>query len=1297
MLRLTGNPALTEFRLQRLLQEVRKIAPAVQAIATRYEHFIDLERALTPAERQLLATLLDYGPRLEAQPASGELLLVVPRLGTISPWSSKATEIVHNVGLKAVRRVERGVAYYLQATAQLSDHELFLIAPLLHDRMTESVLASFEEAEGLFQQGQPAPLVEIDLRGGGRAALEAADRELGLALADDEIDYLVDNYAKLGRNPTDAELMMFAQANSEHCRHKIFNADWIVDGEPQPHSLFQMIRNTYNRRPEGVLSAYSDNAAVAEGAVAQRFFPDPRTGVYCAVEEPVHLVMKVETHNHPTAIAPFEGAATGAGGEIRDEGATGRGAKPKAGLVGLSVSNLRIPGAEQLWEEELGRPQRIASPLQIVLEGPVGAASYGNEFGRPGLLGYLRTFEARVPGPDGEELRGYHKPIMIAGGVGNIRAQHIGKGDVPPLTQIVVLGGPAMLIGLGGGAASSMATGQSDEELDFASVQRSNPELQRRCQQVIDACWALGEDNPILSIHDVGAGGLSNAVPEILNDAGRGGRIELRAIPNADPGMSPMQIWSNEAQERYVLAIAPERMELFAQLCERERCPFAVIGEATAERELIVGDGHFDNTPVDLPMDMLLGKPPKMLREARRRQFTAPELALGDIDPTEAAYRLLRLPTVASKQFAITIGDRSVAGLTARDQLVGPWQTPVSDVAVTLSDYVGYSGEAMSMGERSPVALLDAPASCRLAVGEAITNIGAALIGDIRKINLSANWMAAAGTPEEDARLFDAVKAVGMELCPRLGIAIPVGKDSLSMQTVWREGDEERSMRAPLSLIVTAFAAVRDARRTLTPELRRDQGETVLLLVDFGQGRNRLGASALAQVYKQLGRTPADLDDPELLVAGFNALQALNAEGKLLAYHDRSDGGLFVTLAEMAFAARCGLDVELDAVGAEPLAALFSEELGVVVQVRAADRDEVVARLAAAGLAGHCHVLGTLRDDDRLVLRHGGQAVIDQPRVALQRAWHETSFHIQRLRDNPDCAQEEYDNLLDAEDPGLNASLSFDPAEDVAVPYIGTGARPRVAILRDQGVNGHVEMAAAFDRAGFEAVDIHMTDLTSGRRSLADVKGIAVSGGFSYGDVLGAGRGWAMTVLHNARARAEFEAFFQREDTFGFGSCNGCQLFTMLRELIPGAELWPRFVRNRSEQFEARLVMVELLESPSIFFAGMAGSRLPVVVAHGEGRAEFDSPEGLRRLTEAGLVSARFVDHYGRPTERYPYNPSGSPGGVTGLTSRDGRFLAFMPHPERTFRSIQFSWCPQEWGEESPWLRMFRNVRAWVG
>jgi len=1296
MLRLIGNPALSDFRLRKLLSAVRERVPAVTSIGTRFVHFVDVEQSLSEADLKTLERLVDYGPRLQDQPADGELLLVLPRPGTISPWSSKATDIAHNSGLTSVRRIERGTAYYLQSEQPLQEQDLAKIRPLLHDRMTEIVTCRMGDAEGLFLRAQPAPLAEIDLLGGGRAALEAADRDLGLALAADEIDYLVENYRALKRNPTDVELMMFAQANSEHCRHKIFNADWIIDGQRQERSLFAMIRNTHKHRPEGVLSAYKDNAAVAEGYPAKRFFADPVSGRYQAHEEPVHLVMKVETHNHPTAISPFPGAATGAGGEIRDEGATGRGAKPKAGLTGFSVSNLRIPGYEQPWEVDYGRPGRIASALQIMLDGPIGGAAYSNEFGRPNLLGYFRTYEQEVPGPQGKELRGYHKPIMIAGGVGNIREQHVAKNDVPPLAQIVVLGGPAMLIGLGGGAASSMASGQSQEDLDFASVQRSNPEMERRCQQVIDACWALGEANPIISIHDVGAGGLSNAVPEILDGSGRGGRIELRAVPNDDPGMSPMQIWCNESQERYVLAIAPEHMDAFAALCERERCPFAVIGEATEERQLIVGDGNFDNSPVDLPMELLLGKPPKMLRDVRHLPVDKPELRLDGISLKEAAYRVLRLPAVAAKHFLITIGDRTVTGQVARDQMVGPWQVPVADVAVTVADYVGYTGEAMSMGERAPAALLHGPASGRMAVGEAITNIGAALIGDIRKINLSANWMAAAGHPGEDANLFDTVKAVGMELCPRLGVAIPVGKDSLSMKTVWQTDGKQRAMTSPLSLIVTAFAAVSDVRKTLTPQLRTDLGETALILVDFGKGANRLGASALAQVYQQVGEQPADLDDPDALVRGFNALQALNAEGKLLAYHDRSDGGLFATLAEMAFAGHCGVDVELDALGGDPMAALFSEELGVVVQVRAADREAVLERLRQVGLGGDSHVLGRPAAHDRLVLRLHGQAVLDESRVDLQRAWQETSYRMQALRDNPECAQEEFDNLLDVEDPGLNAQLSFDPAEDITAPFINL-ARPRVAVLREQGVNGQVEMAAAFDRAGFEAVDVHMTDIVEGRVKLSDFVGVAACGGFSYGDVLGAGGGWAKSALFNPRAREQFQAFFARSDTFSLGVCNGCQMFSTLCELIPGTELWPRFVRNRSEQFEARLAMVEVLDSPSIFFRGMAGSRMPIAVAHGEGRAEFASADGAQRLMDSGLVAVRYVDNRGQATERYPFNPNGSPLGITGLTSRDGRFSILMPHPERVFRAVQHSWHPDNWGEEGPWLRMFRNARVWVG
>ncbi|RFA24806.1 phosphoribosylformylglycinamidine synthase [Alkalilimnicola ehrlichii] len=1297
MLRLRGKPALSEFRLQKLLAAAQAIAPEIEAIGSEYHHFVDLERALTADEQKVLDRLLDYGPNLPAQAGSGLKLLVTPRPGTLSPWSTKATDIARNCGLNGIRRIERGVAYCLQGvTDQLSEQQLVAIKALLHDRMTEVVWSDAGGVEGLFSQAAPAPVASIDLLGGGRTALEQADRELGLALAEDEIDYLAESYRQLGRNPTDVELMMFAQANSEHCRHKIFNADWIIDGEPQDKSLFAMIRNTYNSRPEGVLSAYADNAAVAEGSEAARFFADPRTGVYGSRQEAVHLVMKVETHNHPTAISPAPGAATGAGGEIRDEGATGRGAKPKAGLVGFSVSNLRIPEWVQPWEEDYGKPARIASPLQIMLDGPIGAAAYNNEFGRPNLLGYFRAYEQRVPGPEGEEVRGYHKPIMIAGGVGNIRAQHVEKGVVPSRSPVVVLGGPAMLIGLGGGAASSVASGEGDEELDFASVQRSNPEMERRCQQVIDACWALGEDNPIVSIHDVGAGGLSNAVPEILDDSRRGGKLELRAVPSDDPSMSPMQIWCNESQERYVLALAADRVEQFAALCERERCPYAIIGEATEDRQLVLGDGHFDNTPVDLPMELLLGKPPKMLRDVSHKTFDKPEIDFTAIDLRDAAYRVLRLPTVANKSFLITIGDRTVGGMVARDQMVGPWQVPVADCAVTVADYRGYAGEAMAMGERTPAAVLHGPASGRMAVGEALTNLAAASISDLRKVNLSANWMAATGHGGEDATLFDTVKAVGMELCPRLGVAIPVGKDSLSMKTVWQEGKEAKSVTSPLSLIVSAFAPVEDARRTLTPALRRDRGESELILIDLGKGETRLGASALTQVYGQIGHHPADLDDPEALVRFFNTVQSLNRDGLLLAYHDRSDGGLFTTLAEMAFAGHVGLDVNLDQLG-EPLPALFAEELGAVLQVRREDRDTVLERFAAAGLKYHTHVIGALRDDDRLIIRQHQVELLNEARVDLQRAWGETSYRMQALRDNSDCAQEEFDALLDANDPGLHASLSFDPTEDVTAPYVNSGAKPRVAVLREQGVNGQVEMAAAFDRSGFEAHDVHMSDIIAGRVKLGDFAGLVACGGFSYGDVLGAGGGWAKSVLFNPRARDEFEAFFNRGDSFGLGVCNGCQMLSNLRELIPGTELWPRFVRNRSEQFEARLSMVEVLPSPSLFLAGMEGSRMPIAVAHGEGRAEFDGDAGPRKALAAGQVSLRYVDHYGREASQYPFNPNGSPLGITGLTNTDGRFTIMMPHPERVFRAVQHSWCPDEWAEDGPWLRLFRNARVWIG
>jgi len=1322
MLLLRGNPALSPFRLQKLTETIQARLAAVSHVYAEFVHFADLEGEFSADEQALLGRLLEYGPRLQAEQPHphpgplpqagegdkvpprgaddlGEPLLVTPRPGTISPWSSKATDIAHNCGLGTVSRLERGIAYYINKNdaSGLTGDELNAILPLIHDRMTEVVFTSLDEAEGLFQHEEPRPLRSVDILGGGRDALAVANRDWGLALAEDEIDYLVENFTALGRNPNDIELMMFAQANSEHCRHKIFNADWIIDGDSKDKSLFKMIRNTYEQHSDGILSAYFDNSAVIEGCQAGRFYPDPETGKYAYHQQGTAILMKVETHNHPTAISPFPGAATGSGGEIRDEGATGRGSKPKAGLCGFSVSNLRIPGAEQPWETDHGKPGRIVSALDIMIDGPLGAAAFNNEFGRPNINGYFRTFEETVPGPEGDEVRGYHKPIMLAVGLGNIRPEHVEKQRIPPGAQLVVLGGPAMLIGLGGGAASSMATGASAEDLDFASVQRGNPEIERRCQEVIDRCWQLGDANPVISIHDVGAGGLSNAMPELVNDAGRGARFELRAVPNDEPGMAPMEIWCNEAQERYVLAIAQEDMERFAALCERERTPYAVIGEATEEQQLVVGDGHFDNTPIDMPLEVLLGKPPKMLREVQHKPFHKRDFDTSKIDIKDAAYRVLRLPTVASKSFLITIGDRSVTGLVARDQFVGPWQVPVADVAVTATSFDGYTGEAMAMGERTPIALVDHAASARMAVGEALTNLAAANVTELGRVVLSANWMAPAGHPGEDAGLYEAVKAVGMELCPALGITIPVGKDSMSMKTVWNENGVDKSVTAPLSLIISAFAPVSDIRATLTPELRSDQGDSDLILIDLGRGRNRLAGSCLAQVYKQVGHHAPDLDDAGRLKDFFNVIQNLNQQGLLLAYHDRSDGGLFATITEMAFAGHTGVSIQLDGLGDDHVAALFNEELGAVIQVHHSDNDAVMQALHDAGLGHYSHTIGQLNENEVVEFSFEHKTLLSESRIELQRAWSETSYRIQALRDNSDCAQQEFDRLLDGDDPGLRPSLTFDQAEDVAAPLIHAGVRPRVAVLREQGVNGQVEMAAAFDRAGFDSVDVHMSDIISGRVSLHDFQGMVACGGFSYGDVLGAGEGWAKSILFNPRARDEFQAFFEREDSFGLGVCNGCQMMSNLHELIPGTDLWPRFVRNVSEQFEARLSLVEVLPSPSIFLQGMEGSRLPIVVAHGEGRAEFSEPNGAWAALDAGVVGLRYVDNHGHATVDYPANPNGSPLGVTGLTSRDGRFTIMMPHPERVFRAVQYSTRPDEWAEDAPWLRMFRNARVWMG
>jgi len=1297
MLILRGAPALSAFRHGKLLEQLTSKVPAVTGLYAEFAHFAEVTGVLSADEEQVLARLLKYGPSVPVQEPSGRLFLSIPRFGTISPWSSKASDIARNCGLAKIQRIERGLAYYV--SGELNAAEAQQVADVLHDRMTQLVLDNLEGAAALFSHAQPKPLTAVDILGGGRAALEKANVELGLALAEDEIDYLVTSFNGLGRNPHDIELMMFAQANSEHCRHKIFNASWDIDGESQEKSLFGMIKNTYQMHNEGVLSAYKDNASVIVGSVAGRFFPDPETRQYGATQEPVHILMKVETHNHPTAISPFSGASTGSGGEIRDEGATGRGAKPKAGLTGFTVSNLNIPGFEQPWEVPYGKPERIVTALDIMIEGPLGGAAFNNEFGRPALTGYFRTFEQAIQTPRGEEVRGYHKPIMLAGGMGNIRADHVQKAEITVGAKLIVLGGPAMLIGLGGGAASSVATGASSADLDFASVQRENPEMERRCQEVIDRCWQLGDNNPIAFIHDVGAGGISNAFPELVNDGGRGGRFELRNVPNDEPGMAPHEIWSNESQERYVLAVSAIDFERFKAICERERCPFAVVGEATEEAHLTVTDSHFANTPVDMPLEVLLGKPPRMHRSAAREAELGDDFDASTLAIDEAVTRVLHHPAVASKSFLITIGDRTITGLVARDQMVGPWQVPVADCAVTATSFDVYTGEAMAMGERTPLALLDAAASGRMAIGETLTNLAASRIEKLSDIKLSANWMAAAGHPGEDARLYDTVKAVGMQLCPELGITIPVGKDSMSMKTQWRDEGTDKSVTSPLSLVVTGFAPVSDIRKTLTPQLRMDKGETDLILIDLGRGQNRMGASILTQVYGKLGTQAPDVDDAEDLKAFFAVIQGLNADGHILAYHDRSDGGLMVTALEMAFAGHCGLNLFLDALAdnsAELAAVLFNEELGAVIQVHQDATPEVLAQFSAAGLGDCVAVIGQPVNSDDVAISFNGQPVFGGQRRLLQRQWAQTSYQIQRLRDNVQCAEQEFDTILDEENPGLSAKLSFDVNQDISAPYIRKGVRPQIAVLREQGVNGQVEMAAAFDRAGFNAIDVHMSDILSGRVSLEEFKGLVACGGFSYGDVLGAGEGWAKSILFNSRARDGFQAFFERKDSFSLGVCNGCQMMSNLHELIPGTEFWPHFVRNRSEQFEARVAMVQVQESASIFLRGMAGSRMPIAIAHGEGHAEFENEEALLEADLSGCVAMRFIDNHGKVTETYPANPNGSPRGITGLTSRDGRVTIMMPHPERVFRAVQNSWKPDDWQEDAGWMRMFRNARVWV-
>jgi len=1292
ILRLPGQEAWSGFRLARQLEKLRRIDASVRALNSRYTYFIHCSETLTGEEESRLTALLLPDEDVPELAEGWTVFFAVPRFGTISPWSSKATDIATACGLHKILRIERGIAWSVGLPHPPAPGQLPQVCRALIDPMTETLIVQAEEGQQLFDAEAPSTCRSVPLQQEGRAALVEANRTLALALSRDEIDYLHANYARLGRDPTDAELMMFAQANSEHCRHKIFRADWIIDGMPQTAKLFDMIRSTTEASPAGVISAYSDNAAVIEGWRGQRLTTSAAKRRYEFKDEPIHILMKVETHNHPTAISPFPGAATGSGGEIRDEGATGLGARPKAGITGFTVAHLRIPDFEQHWERPRSRPERMAAPLDIMLDGPIGAASFNNEFGRPNLAGYFRTFEADIPGLPAGEFRGYVKPIMIAGGVGNVRAEHARKIDVPVGARIVVIGGPAMLIGLGGGAASSLASGSSTEELDFASVQRGNPEMQRRAQEVIDRCAALGERNPILLIHDVGAGGLSNAVPEAVDHSKLGARIDIRSVPNAEPGMTPLGIWCNEAQERYVLLVADERIPEFSAICERERCPCAVIGTLTDDRRLVVADSEFGNDVIDMPMQMLLGKPPKMTRDVTRLKGAPVELTLDDIDLEAAIMRVLRFPAVADKSFLIHIGDRTVGGLSVRDQMVGPWQVPVSDVAITASGFESSTGEAMAIGERTPLAILNAPASGRMAVGEAITNIAAAAIDELQQVRLSANWMAAAGHPGEDAALFDTVSAVSRNLCRELGIAIPVGKDSLSMRARWMDDAGEHVAVAPVSLIVSAFAPVSDVRHHLTPQLRRLDEPSFLLLLDLGRGSNRLGGSCLAQAFDRYGGTPPDLDFPKSLARFFASVQELRRRRLILAYHDRSDGGLLATVSEMMFAGRLGASLHLTGSHIDILGQLFSEELGAVLQVAESRMDDVRSVLERFDL-GWIDI-GHVEADDQLTIYNDDEVAFSCSRAKLQRGWSETSFRIQSLRDNPEMARQEFDRILDEDDPGLNVRLTFDPDANLASPFIG-GTRPRVAILREQGVNGQHEMAAAFMRAGFDAFDVHMSDILEDRDDLSSYQCLVACGGFSFGDVLGAGGGWAKSILYHSQARDLFAAFFSRSDTFSLGVCNGCQMMARLTELIPGSAHWPLFLRNASEQFEARLSLVEIGQSPSFFFAGMAGSRLPIATSHGEGRAVFSS-EVAKEAAER-LVTLRYVDNYGAVTESYPANPNGSAGGICGLTTEDGRVTIVMPHPERVASTVQNSWHPEEWGEDGPWLRMFRNARVAVG
>ena len=1285
LLQLRGTPALSASRTDILLKQLQTVHTGITHVYAEFLHLAKVGDNWTNANDNVIAQLLTYGPDTQVEEPKGWMFLVVPRPGTISPWSSKATDIAHICQLTSLLRLERGIAFYVQGKNIDTHREA--ISAVIHDRMMEVVYASVDEAEALFEEHEPREVSSVPVLEEGRDALVKANSELGLALAEDEIDYLVTNFNKLGRNPNDIELMMFAQANSEHCRHKIFNADWTIDGVDQTKSLFAMIKNTKEVSGVGVLSAYKDNAAVMEGNKAGRFYRDPTTGEYLPHQEDVAILMKVETHNHPTAISPFPGAATGSGGEIRDEGATGRGSKPKAGLTGFSVSNLRIPDLMQPWEEDFGKPNRIVSALDIMTEAPLGGAAFNNEFGRPNLLGYFRTYEEKVPGPNGEEIRGYHKPIMLAGGLGNIKNNHVQKAEIIVGAHLIVLGGPAMLIGLGGGAASSMDSGASAESLDFASVQRENPEMERRCQEVIDGCWALDEANPISFIHDVGAGGLSNALPELVNDGGRGGNFELRNVPNDEPGMSPLEIWCNESQERYVMAVSPENLAAFEEICQRERCPYAVVGTATNEQVLRLTDKHFENTPIDLPLDVLLGKAPKMHRDVKSLKPQGGEIPLSEITLEEAAIRVLSNPTVADKTFLISIGDRTITGQVARDQMVGPWQVPVADAAVTTTSFDVYTGEAMSLGERTPIALLSYAASARMAVGEALTNLASVQCGPLNRVTLSANWMAAAGHPGEDAGLYEAVHAIGEELCPQLGITIPVGKDSMSMKTTWTQDGETKNVISPLSLVITAFSPVEDVRKHTTPQLR--DGESTLLLIDLGEGKNALGASILATVYRSLGTEAPDVRDAAKLKSFWEVMQSLLKDQKIMAYHDKSDGGLFATLVEMAFAGKMGLAIDIEDLQGSDIEVLFNEELGAVIQVAESELDNVVEAFESAGLGENIFEIGEPTSGKTIEIRRGEELVYSKQRKKLRAAWSATTREMQKRRDNPKCAMDEFQNKLVDKDPGMNVNLTFDPQDKLQSAETGKAS---IAILREQGVNGQLEMAAAFHRAGFQAIDVHMSEILDGSKSLKDFDGLVACGGFSYGDVLGAGEGWAKSILFNPLARKEFKNFFERPNTFSLGVCNGCQMLSNLKELIPGTSHWPHFVQNESERFEARFALVEVQKTVSILLQGMEGSRMPIAVAHGEGRAEFQ----LNQTEKAqDKVVLRYVNNAGEITMRYPMNPNGSPDGVAGLCSDDGRVTIMMPHPERVFRTVQHSWHPENWGEDGPWMRMFRNAYAW--